>query len=722
LVKSFGGVGKTTLCRQLAYDLYDKDDFPNVIWLDASQGLNSKIVNILSSHFGREDIEDPVATFVGIVNNTMGKGVIIIDNLLEDSGEWSIASGLQGIKFPCIINSRYQDTDFDDVIELDFLGEPDCLSLYCYYSNEEVTDKATLGAKISALTRAENQAVTHIVNYCGNHTLVLELVAKIALLSDYSPAEMWYELENSDFDSLVEIKAGRGFAAEESEKLIQHIGKLIPLMKLSKEEALLLQSLSCLPVFAFETDALQDWLNLDNAVILNSLVKKSLLNKSILTNQRKSYLLHDILARAVRQVYGIQLNGQKSQQFIQEIIGKFEDYGSLKVSKKLVLEALLLHRQKNFDDKKGYFSASLGLLYLYTAQYSKALPYLETSLAISQKIGDKAEEGTTLNNISQIYQAQGDYTTALTYLTNSLTICQEIGNKAGEGTTLNNISQIYKVQGDYTTALTHLTNSLAICQEIGNKVGESTTLNNISQIYCAQGDYTTALTYFTDSLAISQEIGNKAGEGTTLNNISQIFHAQGDYTTALTYLTNSLEISQEIGNKAGEGATLNNIASIYQAQGDYTTALTYFTDSLAISQEIGNKAREGTTLNNISQIYDAQGDYTTALIYLTNSLAIRQEIGDKAGEGAILNNISQIYYAQGDYTTTLTYLIDSLAIFKEIGNKAEEGKALFNIGLAYYKIDKKQQGLVYLQSAKKIAQEIDDFELNQALDDLPFDV
>ena len=642
MVKSFGGVGKTTLCRQLAYDLYDKDDFPNVIWLDASQGLNSKIVNILSSHFGREDIEDPVATFVGIVNNTMGKGVIIIDNLLEDSGEWSIASGLQGIKFPCIINSRYQDTDFDDVIELDFLGEPDCLSLYCYYSNEEVTDKATLGAKISALTRAENQAVTHIVNYCGNHTLVLELVAKIALLSDYSPAEMWYELENSDFDSLVEIKAGRGFAAEESEKLIQHIGKLIPLMKLSKEEALLLQSLSCLPVFAFETDALQDWLNLDNAVILNSLVKKSLLNKSILTNQRKSYLLHDILARAVRQVYGIQLNGQKSQQFIQEIIGKFEDYGSLKVSKKLVLEALLLHRQKNFDDKKGYFSASLGLLYLYTAQYSKALPYLETSLAISQKIGDKAGEGTTLNNIALIYKAQGNYTTALTYFTNSLAICQEIGNKAEEGITLNNIASIYQAQGDHTTALTYFTNSLAICQEIGNKAGKSVTLNNIALIYHAQGNYTTALTHFTDSLAISQKIGNKAEESTTLN----------------------------------------NIASIYHAQGNYTTALTYFTDSLAISQKIGDKAGEGTTLNNISQIYDAQGDYITALTCLTNSLAISQKIGDKAGEG----------------------------------------NTLFNIGLTYYKTGKKQQGLVYLQSAKKIAQEIDDFELNQALDDLPFDV
>jgi tetratricopeptide (TPR) repeat protein/DNA-binding MarR family transcriptional regulator len=344
---------------------------------------------------------------------------------------------------------------------------------------------------------------------------------------------------------------------------------------------------------------------------------------------------------------------------------------------------------------------------------------LEEKIANTSK---KDEKAFLHNDIGGIKFRSGRYNSAQGNFQQALDIFLEIGNKAGEGATLNNIALIYRAQGDYTTALTHLTNSLAICQEIGNKVGESTTLNNISQIYCAQGDYTTALTYFTDSLAISQEIGNKAGEGTTLNNISQIFHAQGDYTTALTYLTNSLEISQEIGNKAGEGATLNNIASIYQAQGDYTTALTYFTDSLAISQEIGNKAREGTTLNNISQIYDAQGDYTTALIYLTNSLAIRQEIGDKAGEGAILNNISQIYYAQGDYTTTLTYLIDSLAIFKEIGNKAEEGKALFNIGLAYYKIDKKQQGLVYLQSAKKIAQEIDNFELNQALDDLPFDV
>ncbi|UCE90034.1 MAG: tetratricopeptide repeat protein, partial [Pseudomonadota bacterium] len=72
-----------------------------------------------------------------------------------------------------------------------------------------------------------------------------------------------------------------------------------------------------------------------------------------------------------------------------------------------------------------------------------------------EKIGDKAGEGKTLNNISQIFKARGDYDTALTYLEKSLKISQEIGDKAGEGKTLNNISQIYAARGDYDTAPTN---------------------------------------------------------------------------------------------------------------------------------------------------------------------------------------------------------------------------------------------------------------------------
>jgi len=47
---------------------------------------------------------------------------------------------------------------------------------------------------------------------------------------------------------------------------------------------------------------------------------------------------------------------------------------------------------------------------------------LKQSLAISQEIGDRAGEGTTLNNIAGIYHANDDYETALNYLEQSLPV------------------------------------------------------------------------------------------------------------------------------------------------------------------------------------------------------------------------------------------------------------------------------------------------------------
>ncbi|MVM40969.1 tetratricopeptide repeat protein [Spirosoma sp. HMF3257] len=251
------------------------------------------------------------------------------------------------------------------------------------------------------------------------------------------------------------------------------------------------------------------------------------------------------------------------------------------------------------------------------------------------------------NSLGMLSISIGDYAEALSYLEQSMSNYLQIGDKKGEGTILNNISQIYDAQGDYGRALSYLEQSLSIQQQIGDKSGEGTTLNNLATTAYAQGDYDRALSYLEQSLSIQQQIGDKSGEGTTLNNISQIYRVAGDNDRALSYLEQSLRIRQQIGDKKGEGTTLNNISQIYDAQGDYGRALSYLEQSLSIQQQIGDKSGEGTTLNNISQIYRVAGDNDRALSYLEQSLSIQQQIGDKKGEGTTLNNLATTAYAQG---------------------------------------------------------------------------
>jgi CHAT domain-containing protein len=67
-------------------------------------------------------------------------------------------------------------------------------------------------------------------------------------------------------------------------------------------------------------------------------------------------------------------------------------------------------------------------------------------------VGDKAGEGTTLNNIGEVYNSLGQYPQALKYYSQALVIMKDVGDKAGEGTTLNNIGLVYNSLGQYADA------------------------------------------------------------------------------------------------------------------------------------------------------------------------------------------------------------------------------------------------------------------------------
>ncbi len=163
-------------------------------------------------------------------------------------------------------------------------------------------------------------------------------------------------------------------------------------------------------------------------------------------------------------------------------------------------------------------------------------------------VPDKHDEGTTLNNLSQIYKARGDYETALTYLTQSLTIRREIGDKAGEGATLNNLSSIYQARGDYETALTYLTQSLTIQREIGDKAGMIPTLHNMAHLALQAQDLNKAFGLWSEALTLAMETNNALGifhVASTLGSL--LVQVQGQEEQAVGLLRLAVQVGKQAG-------------------------------------------------------------------------------------------------------------------------------------------------------------------------------
>jgi tetratricopeptide (TPR) repeat protein len=343
-----------------------------------------------------------------------------------------------------------------------------------------------------------------------------------------------------------------------------------------------------------------------------------------------------------------------------------------------------------------------------TSQYATALQSFQAAIAIYREVGDRAGEGSVLNNIGAVYADQGRYTEALSSYQQALTIAREIGDRTREGTRLNNIGTIYGNQGRYAEAITAYEQALAINRVVGDRVTESRTLNNIGRIYNDLGRYAEAITAYEQALTINRVVGDRAGEGIALGNLGNVYISLGQHPQAIQLLEQRLAIAREIGDRRREGVALGDLGNAYEASGQFRRAIEFYEQGLLIEKAIGNRVGESRLLGNLGNAYNALEQYVQAINSYQESLTIAREIGDRVGEGTALSNIAYTYSKQESYQVALNYYNRALIIFRQISNKQREANILNNLASTYSSLRDYSQAVNLYEQALTIHRELSD--------------
>ena len=181
-------------------------------------------------------------------------------------------------------------------------------------------------------------------------------------------------------------------------------------------------------------------------------------------------------------------------------------------------ERLLPHVRLVADvvpDEAGGTSLALMLsragFYLYAqGKYDLAEPLYKRSLSIRETaLGpDHPSVGTSLNNLAGLYRAQGKYDLAEPLYKRSLSISETaLGpDHPSVGTSLNNLAGLYRAQGKYDLAEPLYKRDLAISETaLGpDHPDVGTSLNNLAGLYESQGKYDLAEPLYKRSLSIRE--------------------------------------------------------------------------------------------------------------------------------------------------------------------------------------------------------------------------
>ncbi|HEX2913540.1 MAG TPA: tetratricopeptide repeat protein [Chloroflexia bacterium] len=172
--------------------------------------------------------------------------------------------------------------------------------------------------------------------------------------------------------------------------------------------------------------------------------------------------------------------------------------------------------------------------------------WLEMGLTISRHLQDRRQEGFFLHELATLYSDLGDKQQALDFFNQALPLDKLLSNKAGEAATLSNIGSVYSDLGDKQKALSFYNQALPIHSEVSNRQMEAVTLNNIGGVYSDLGDKQKALDFYNQALPLFRQVGDKNGEAYTLHNMGMTLWKLGEWEQALQLCQQAQKLFEQV--------------------------------------------------------------------------------------------------------------------------------------------------------------------------------
>ena len=116
-----------------------------------------------------------------------------------------------------------------------------------------------------------------------------------------------------------------------------------------------------------------------------------------------------------------------------------------------------------------------------------------------------------------------DFATARTYLEESLAIYRKLGNKKRIAFMLSSLDEIARSQGDYTAARSFYEESLVVLGALNPSGGIIASLNDLGNTSLLEGDSHQAASFFQEAITLALETGDKPGIASNLVGLANVF-------------------------------------------------------------------------------------------------------------------------------------------------------------------------------------------------------
>ncbi|MBL4889311.1 MAG: GGDEF domain-containing protein [Candidatus Lindowbacteria bacterium] len=181
---------------------------------------------------------------------------------------------------------------------------------------------------------------------------------------------------------------------------------------------------------------------------------------------------------------------------------------------------------------------NLGVVYLETKRYKKALRALEKAKKLAAKHHFPEQEGRIEFYIGRVYYGRNKIDHSLFDLKRAVRLLKDKPNSTNEyGHALHTIGRVYQKKGNHNRAFHHYEKSVLVFKKLKDKLGLAIVYGNLGQLYFEERNYSKALSFFQKDLKLSKEVKDVRGELVMLYQIGELYLKEKKIRLAKRFFT-----------------------------------------------------------------------------------------------------------------------------------------------------------------------------------------
>lgn len=245
---------------------------------------------------------------------------------------------------------------------------------------------------------------------------------------------------------------------------------------------------------------------------------------------------------------------------------------------------------------------SIGMLYQICGYYDSAVPYLDSSRAMFERMGDQTGLIFVRNNLALAMIRKGNYADGLKYYQENLSYAKSNNELENMVLAYNNMGIAYFDWGKHKQALKYYHHALKVLEDLKEEERTGPVYNNIGEAYFDMGEIDKAFVYFNKAQVINKKYGKKRSILISMVNIGKIFYTNKKYDKAYAKYIEALKISESIPDLEHIALINIRLGILFNSLNDYKKAKPYLQKGLKTSLANGKS-------KTILEAYKAYIDY-----------------------------------------------------------------------------------------------------------------